>query len=586
MDDIGLGPVDDIGLGPVDDIGLGPDTKERPLGLMINKNCNGMIIANLGRNMRVEARNGTGVRVEQMQKLNIDKSNVRAGHSFAQAAGSNLAGRQEAAGNVGGDASNKSAIYFHPDDQWLNKIKTYAFGAVCEGVRISGIKSLIKSSLKQEVSVKALGGCYVLMKFKTREILLECLKSEVLLNLGIFYLLKEWELNECASHRLCWINIHGTPPVAWCKDFFSMISIRFGKFIHLQNELESSADLTLARVLIQTTYKVPISRLFEVVIGDNTFTVFMEEMQSIHPAVFEDEPSDVVKSARPVQVGVSGDQSNHVPDNEEINESPDPFGTLETIKNIKKGKVVAKVSQVIGKFKNSNCSWNWPIVPYESSPLSSKDNPSTKDSLGLENQMRVTKPNVLVGSIRESPSTLVEESIIGEGRDAWPIVNRVESDENSTGGIINSNQKETLANQEESCEKELNISLKLLQRQFRALLEKANFHRGTRWGKSGKMKKLKKVCKGGGVRLLRPGDSSNQDCDIKKGNMRAVEASVGNGKEAVNSKLSRSAKVSITMEVGRTLGLLVGDGSAKVERVVEGLIEKEHAEWEHAQNAS
>ncbi|KAJ4849327.1 hypothetical protein Tsubulata_032434 [Turnera subulata] len=521
VDDIGLGPVDDIGLGPVDDICLGPDTKERPLGL----------------NKRVEARNGTGVRVEQMQKLNIDKSNVCAGHSFAQAAGSNLAGRQEVAGNVGGDASNKSAISFHPDDQWLNKIKTYAFGAVCEGVRISGIKSLIKSSLKQEVSVKALGGCYVLMKFKTREILLECLKSEVLLSLGIFYLLMEWELNECASHRLCWINIHGTPPVAWCKDFFSMISICFGKFIRLQNELESSADLTLARVLIQTTYKVPISRLFEVVVGDNTFTVFTEEMQSIHPAEFEDEPGDVVKSARLVQVGVSSDQSNHVSDNEEINESPDPFGTLETIKNIKKGKVVAKVSQVIG-------------------------------------------------SIKESPSTLVEESIIGEGRDAWPIVNRVESDENITGGIINSNQKETLANQEESCEKKLNISLKLLQRQFRALLEKVNFHRGTRWGKSGKMKKQKKVCKGGGVKLLRSGDSSNQDCDIKMGNMRAVEASVVNGKEAVNSKLSMSAKVSKTMEVGRTLGLLVGDGSAKLERVVEGLIEKEHAEWEHAQNAS
>ncbi|KAJ4836398.1 hypothetical protein Tsubulata_039458 [Turnera subulata] len=143
-----------------------------------------------------------------------------------------------------------------------------------EGCSFRKIVGLVSSSLKQEVEIKFLGGFYVILKLSSREAMLECLNSCEFRKRGYFDLLKEWELEDCASHRLGWINIHGVPPAAWCSDFFSQVAIRFGQFIRCHNELESSSDLSMARVLVLTTYKNPLSRSFEVAVGSKIFNAF------------------------------------------------------------------------------------------------------------------------------------------------------------------------------------------------------------------------------------------------------------------------------------------------------------------------
>ncbi|KAJ4832796.1 hypothetical protein Tsubulata_047206 [Turnera subulata] len=64
------------------------------------------------------------------------------------------------------------------------------------------------------------------------------------------------------------------------------------------------------------------------------------------------------------------------------------------------------------------------------------------------------------------------------------------------------------------------LSLKALQRHFMILLEKAKLNRGVKFGRKGKLKRIKKITCGGGIQSLLSGDSSTQDNDIAMGNRR------------------------------------------------------------------
>ncbi|KAJ4827433.1 hypothetical protein Tsubulata_011086 [Turnera subulata] len=122
--------------------------------------------------------------------------------------------------------------------------------------------------LELKVDVKTLGGEYVLISFDTRESMLVCIQDGESWISEVFLLVKEWEEDDFALNRVCWLNIYGTPPQAWCQEFFMNISVQFGKFIRLFNDFEGSSNLDVAQVQIMTTHKEPISRSFKALIGD------------------------------------------------------------------------------------------------------------------------------------------------------------------------------------------------------------------------------------------------------------------------------------------------------------------------------
>ncbi|KAJ4833584.1 hypothetical protein Tsubulata_005959 [Turnera subulata] len=92
-----------------------------------------------------------------------------------------------------------------------------------------------------------------------------------------FQLVKEWGMKDYASHCTCWINIDGTPPQAWCGEFFKSITLHFGKFIQLFNNTETSNSLEVARVQVLTIYKEPIVRVFKALVGGRPFEISVVE---------------------------------------------------------------------------------------------------------------------------------------------------------------------------------------------------------------------------------------------------------------------------------------------------------------------
>ncbi|KAJ4828725.1 hypothetical protein Tsubulata_033120 [Turnera subulata] len=120
------------------------------------------------------------------------------------------------------------SIVFKPTPERLNSLKSYAFAVVKEGYPLRKIGGLVSSLCTQKAVC--------------------------------FDLLKEWDSGDCASHRLCGLNIHGVPPIAWCSEFFGHVAVRFGQIHQIS---------------------------FDVEIDDKLFNVFANEALSRSPIVTE-----------------------------------------------------------------------------------------------------------------------------------------------------------------------------------------------------------------------------------------------------------------------------------------------------------
>ncbi|KAJ4830279.1 hypothetical protein Tsubulata_021757 [Turnera subulata] len=183
----------------------------------INKKGNGMLNAKVARNRLVVRRT-----IVSKQKLNERKiSDLREGVSFSRAVGFTYPPINSNA--VEGTYTN---IVFIPKKECLDKLKKCAFGVLREGIAPGSIVGRLKSRAGLNVTVKTLGGEYVLVVFEFIDALKACVQGYVPW-LGEYFLsFKEWEHQDLATHRPCWINIYGTPPHAWCEDFFRQITGR------------------------------------------------------------------------------------------------------------------------------------------------------------------------------------------------------------------------------------------------------------------------------------------------------------------------------------------------------------------------
>ncbi|KAJ4822915.1 hypothetical protein Tsubulata_031390 [Turnera subulata] len=166
-----------------------------------------------------------------------------------------------------GYRNTDASFAFNPSGSCLNILKNCAFGEVKKGVGMQDVIKLFKVITNSMFDVKMLGGNYVLMVFESHEAFSMCLKHKDAWKGECFEFLKEWEIGDCATQRECCLNIHGVPSYVWCDEFFKQISICFGKFIKSINPLESSNYLDVARIQIMTTYRDHITRSFKVLVG-------------------------------------------------------------------------------------------------------------------------------------------------------------------------------------------------------------------------------------------------------------------------------------------------------------------------------
>ncbi|KAJ4848334.1 hypothetical protein Tsubulata_003734 [Turnera subulata] len=171
-----------------------------------------------------------------------------------------------------------------------------AFGFTTEGCNVAGLGIQLKQLSGYQLQVKAMGGNYVLVVFQSREEMLSCVEMVDSGAIDDLLMLREWKDVDYATCRLCWLNIFGVPPQAWCKKFFNMIAIRVKKFIKLANSLEESNNLEVARVEILTTYKTPISRSFKSLVGKKLYDITVCESQPCSPSGCEDDSPQSVTS--------------------------------------------------------------------------------------------------------------------------------------------------------------------------------------------------------------------------------------------------------------------------------------------------
>ncbi|KAJ4822446.1 hypothetical protein Tsubulata_040253 [Turnera subulata] len=252
---------------------------------------------------------------------------------------------------------NKVSICFKPKADCIERLKVCAFGTVKDGVSLMDVAGIFKEKMKVVVDVKAFGGRYVLIAFVSRADMFASVECRAAWMSEMFEFLKEWTKDDHASHRVCWLNVYGTPHEAWCPEFFRHIATYVGEFLQLHNGIMSSNCLEMARVQILTTFKEPISRSFKVSIDSRAYDVFVVEVQpSSHCSSVVTDTINILggpmasdrfmasSSSNKGAPGLGGDDHQGAADgrckkhmeDDDPHQSQDPF--MGTIRLLKKGK--------------------------------------------------------------------------------------------------------------------------------------------------------------------------------------------------------------------------------------------------------
>ncbi|KAJ4846486.1 hypothetical protein Tsubulata_034854 [Turnera subulata] len=176
--------------------------------------------------------------------------------------------------------SRGASIVFNPNQDCLNRMGVCAFVVVTEDTDKMAFGARLSHLGGSPVQIKSLGGNHILVVFQSRSEMLSYVKVVKTAGDGNLILFREWEDGDCASSRSCWLNIYRVPPPAWCEEFFSLIAVRFGRFLQLFNRLDNSDDLEVAKVQISTTYRFPISRFFKTLIGKKMYDITVCESHS------------------------------------------------------------------------------------------------------------------------------------------------------------------------------------------------------------------------------------------------------------------------------------------------------------------
>ncbi|KAJ4833849.1 hypothetical protein Tsubulata_015582 [Turnera subulata] len=159
---------------------------------------------------------------------------------------------------------------------WLQRS---AFYTLKSPMPIRDLSDFISSHSSMNCQVVPLGGTSFLVKYDSieeRDMLVHEKPEWVDLLFSIF---RPWKFGDVSCDRLCWVLIKGTPPHAWSKDFFQLISTSVGSMVDWSLESKSGERLDVAEVLILTTSIKFINCSFQVTIGDDQFGISIVETQ-------------------------------------------------------------------------------------------------------------------------------------------------------------------------------------------------------------------------------------------------------------------------------------------------------------------
>ncbi|KAJ4844434.1 hypothetical protein Tsubulata_030254 [Turnera subulata] len=309
----------------------------------------GFLRSNVARN-----RNGSHPNIARLaptlsrQNGAVDKCFVNERQSFSQVAGSSS--------SVPHGASD-GGLQFTSKGVTKDLLRSCAFGVLKEPMAPDDVLELFHvNQVSLEISVKPMGGKAVLVFFRRYEELMSVVHANWTWIKESFDIFRPWSNGDSASNRMCWINVYGIPPHAWCNKFFDLISIHFGLCVKPEKPLLEASNIDVARIQILTTLKEPIYKKFQVSVNGKAFDIVIVESQpcafccktvsnsSVVPAssvVFSDKFKELQSVGRCKEVSRSTS-------NGEANLS-DPFGILKVINAVNKGSSSGHaIREVIG----------------------------------------------------------------------------------------------------------------------------------------------------------------------------------------------------------------------------------------------
>ncbi|KAJ4827688.1 hypothetical protein Tsubulata_026490 [Turnera subulata] len=171
---------------------------------------------------------------------------------------------------------SKTFIPKSTSPEWLGKC---ALGVLNEPIPFTSLSAMTLTNLKSVDKVIPIGGVSFLFRFRSSEDLHATVEHKPNFISQIFTEFRPWAAGDAAFNHLCWVLIKGTPPCAWSKDFFKVISNTFGTMVDWSPESMSKDRLDVAEILVLTTSTSFINRVLSVSVGDQVFDNGIVETQ-------------------------------------------------------------------------------------------------------------------------------------------------------------------------------------------------------------------------------------------------------------------------------------------------------------------
>jgi hypothetical protein len=197
------------------------------------------------------------------------------------------------------------------EEEWL---KNGFVGTVHKAEDIMGLQEKLMEAGIYSISTRYMGGKKVFIGINENENMAELLKEEETTLRKWFSSIVKWSPDQIAKERYCWICIHGIPLHAWREDFFKLITIKFGTYMHPDASTTYKDRLDMARVLIRTTSMSTINSIFKVKIDEKLFLIRLTEDVLTHPFAAQGYLSKSEKHILMENESISGSEETLVPE--------------------------------------------------------------------------------------------------------------------------------------------------------------------------------------------------------------------------------------------------------------------------------
>ncbi|KAJ4831209.1 hypothetical protein Tsubulata_030599 [Turnera subulata] len=168
---------------------------------------------------------------------------------------------------------------FIPKNSNLDWLGRSALGVLKKPLPFSSLSAMAMTNMKELEKVIPIGGVSFLFTFNSADDLHSSLAKKPPVIDQLCSVFRAWKDGDGPVNRLCWVLIRGTPPGAWSKEFFQVVSARLGVMVDWSVDSMSMNRMDNAKILILTATSSFINCELSVSLGGTRFIIGVMETQ-------------------------------------------------------------------------------------------------------------------------------------------------------------------------------------------------------------------------------------------------------------------------------------------------------------------